>query len=141
MSAETFTNTPGRWADRIVQAVGRDLERVTDHELAHHDFTFASMALDVAKSLREEQSRLVGDACTVLADADAVGEAANAVTVAVREMDPSELHRWITTQCELRPAQMAQVMMALGAWVNIEDETTVARGDRIESLSMPRRSA
>jgi transcriptional regulator of nitric oxide reductase len=84
---------------------------------------------------------LVGDACTVLADADAVGEAANAVTVAVREMDPSELHRWITTQCELRPAQMAQVMMALGAWVNIEDETTVARGDRIESLSMPRRSA
>lgn len=58
MSAETFTNTPGRWADRIVQAVGRDLERVTDHELAHHDFTFASMALDVAKSLREEQSRL-----------------------------------------------------------------------------------
>jgi hypothetical protein len=58
MSAETFTNTPGRWADRIVQAVGRDLERVTDHELAHHDYTFAAMALDVAKSLREEQSRL-----------------------------------------------------------------------------------
>ncbi|MFH5231923.1 sigma factor-like helix-turn-helix DNA-binding protein [Antrihabitans spumae] len=84
---------------------------------------------------------LVSDACTVLDDADAVGEAANAVTVAVREMDPSELHRWITTQCELRPARMAQVMMALGAWVNIEDETTVARGDRIESLSMPRRSA
>jgi DNA-binding Lrp family transcriptional regulator len=84
---------------------------------------------------------LVDDSCVVLADADTIGEAANAVTIAVREMDPAELHRWITTQCELRPAQMAQVMMALGAWVNIEDETTVARGDRIESLSMPRRSA
>ena len=58
MSAETFTNSPGGWADRIVQAVGRDIERVTDHELAHHDFTFASMALDVAKQLREEQERL-----------------------------------------------------------------------------------
>ena len=83
---------------------------------------------------------LVGDACTVLADADAVGEAANAVTVAVREMDPSELHRWITTQCELRPAQMAQIMMALALWVDT-DETTIARGERIESLSAPRRSA
>lgn len=58
MSAETFTNSPGGWADRIVQAVGRDIERVTDHELAHHDFTFASIALGFAKQLREEQERL-----------------------------------------------------------------------------------
>lgn len=58
MSAETFTNTPGRWADRIVQAVGRDLERVTDHELAHHDYNFAAAALVVVRGLREEQERL-----------------------------------------------------------------------------------
>ncbi|WP_407107842.1 hypothetical protein [Rhodococcus aetherivorans] len=63
---------------------------------------------------------------------------AQALVDDVRSVDPREVLREVMTQCEAAPLRMAQIVMALAAWVD-PDETISARGARIEAITAPPR--
>lgn len=69
-------------------------------------------------------------------DLDAVADTAAAITEAVRQHDPIEFHKQLTLACTQEPARMAQVVMALGAWVDPEEPLS-ARFARVEAASAP----
>lgn len=70
-------------------------------------------------------------------DMDAVAATALAICDDIRDYDGTMLHRQLTYACGTDPARMAQILMALAAWVDPE-ETLSARGARVESISARR---
>lgn len=66
-----------------------------------------------------------------------VAATAHSLCMSIRESDPRELFTQIATQCECDPERMAQVVMALAAWVPV-DEPLSARGERVEAITMAR---
>lgn len=67
-------------------------------------------------------------------DVDDVATFAHQVCEDIRESDTRALHDRLTVECARRPAQMAQALMALAAWVN-PDERITARLDRVERIA------
>ena len=67
-------------------------------------------------------------------DVDDVATFAHQVCEDIRESDTRALHDRLTVECARRPGQMAQVLMALAAWVN-PDERITARLDRVERIA------
>lgn len=68
------------------------------------------------------------------ADTDEIADFAHNVCEEVRESDTRALHDHLTDQCMRSPAQMAQVLMALAAWVD-PDEPLSARTARVERIA------
>ena len=68
---------------------------------------------------------------------EAVAQTAHAVCASLRDTDPRELHRELMSVCENEPARMAQVVMALAAWVPM-DEALSERHKRVLSVTTER---
>lgn len=75
----------------------------------------------------------IADLPTGLTDVDAIAETAHTLTVAIRELDPRDLLADIATQCTQHPGRMAQVMMALAAWVDPYEPMSV-RDRRVNAI-------
>lgn len=70
-------------------------------------------------------------------DIEAVASTAHAICVSLREADPRELLRELMIVCEHEPARTAQVIMALAAWVDV-DESMSARHQRVDAIATER---
>ncbi|MBM4497561.1 hypothetical protein GS926_18635 [Rhodococcus hoagii] len=69
-------------------------------------------------------------------DIDVVARFANAIVESVHTTDPRELLHELAILAEGSPGRSAQIMMALAAWVNIDEPLSV-RGARVEAITAP----
>ncbi|NKR60222.1 hypothetical protein GS474_15940 [Rhodococcus hoagii] len=69
-------------------------------------------------------------------DINVVAKFANAIVESIHTVDPRELLHELAILAEGSPGRTAQIMMALAAWVNI-DEPLSARGARVEAITAP----
>ncbi|RIJ76649.1 hypothetical protein D1871_11290 [Nakamurella silvestris] len=74
------------------------------------------------------------DISTADSDMGAVSITAWAVVTDIREFDIRDLHKHLTLGCTLEPARMAQVIMALAAWVD-PDESETALNTRASTIT------
>lgn len=65
---------------------------------------------------------------------DAIASDAQAIVDDLRSTDTQVVLRKLSRECEAAPLRMAQIVMALAAWVN-PDETLAARGERVEAIT------
>lgn len=65
---------------------------------------------------------------------EAIATDAQCIVEDVRVIDPQHVLTGIARQCEAAPLRMAQIIMALAAWVN-PDETLSERIERVESIT------
>ena len=73
-------------------------------------------------------------------DIEAVAQDAHNLCLALREIDPIQLHRDIAGMCARSPVRAAQLFMALAAWVNLEEPLSV-RDERVEAITRGRRAS
>lgn len=92
------------------------------------------------KSLRNRATRCgvpFRPSADMYPDEDSIGDAANAMTVLVREEDPFAVHAGVVELCASHPRKVAQVIMALAAWVNVDEPMSV-REERVREIAAPR---
>lgn len=68
---------------------------------------------------------------------DDLWDAANAMTVLVREEDPQAVFSGIAQLCATEPLKVAQVVLTLAAWVNV-DEPMSAWSARVAAIAKSR---
>lgn len=74
---------------------------------------------------------------------DAIAARALGVCMEVREFGPLSVYRRLAAQCAREPEQMAQVLMCLAAWVDVESPTSalVERAEAITRSRVERKNA
>lgn len=77
------------------------------------------------------------DISTMDPDISKIEDTADIIVDDVREYDPSAFHMQLTAACITEPARMAQVIMALAAWVEPGLSKRV-RDARIEAWTLPK---
>lgn len=70
-------------------------------------------------------------------DIERIAQRAACICDDVREVDPKVVLSILAQQCEADPLVMAQLIMALAAWVD-PDESLEQRGRRVEAITAPR---
>lgn len=74
---------------------------------------------------------------------DAIAKRALEICAEVREFGPLSVYRELARQCVQEPDRMAQVLMCLGAWVDVESPVSVlvARAESITSTRIQQKNA
>ncbi len=67
-------------------------------------------------------------------DVDKIAEVAFGLTELIRTEDLNDLHDRLGELCLRHPAKAAQIIMALVAWVNLEEETE-SLWQRVEAIT------
>ena len=68
---------------------------------------------------------------------DAIASRALEICSEVRELGPLAVYQHLAVQCVREPERMAQVLMCLGAWVDV-DSSVSALVERAESITRVR---
>ena len=68
---------------------------------------------------------------------DKIAERALRACMEVREFGPLSVYRRLATECVREPERMAQVLMCLAAWVDVESPTS-ALVERAEAITRGR---
>lgn len=94
---------------------------------------------DIWNRWRTVASAPTVDLSTMDPDISAIEDTAEIIVADIREYDPSAFHMQLTAACITEPARMAQVIMALAAWVK-PGESKGVRDARVEAITRAKAS-